>query len=100
MLAYDYVVEYSASVLGQVSWFKLAHMDRLTGTVAVPINFDALPNKQLCQEIEVVEEVRVFCLCLFLIILAGCVLLLLLFFELALHRELKIRHVSCVLQDC
>ena len=75
-------------------------MDRLTGTVTVSVDFDALPYKQLCQEIEVVEEVRVFCLCLFLIILAGCVLLLLLFFELALHSELKIRHVSCVLQNC
>ena len=75
-------------------------MNRLTRTVAVPIDFDALPNKQLCQEIEVVEEVRVFYLCLFLIIFADCVLLLLLFFELALHRELKIRHVSCVLKNC
>ena len=100
MLAYDYVVEYGASVLGQLSWFKLAHMYRLTRAVAVPIDFDALPNEQLRQEIEVVEEVWVFCLCLFLISFAGCMLLLLLFFELALHGELKIRHVSCVLQNC
>lgn len=75
-------------------------MNRLTGTVTVSIDFDALPYKQLCQEIEVVEEVWVFCFFLFLIIFAGSVLLLLLFFELPLHRQFKIRHVARMLQNC
>jgi len=57
VLADDDVVEDAAAVLRQDRRFKIIDVDRFPRAIHLSIHFDALTNKELCKEVEIVEEV-------------------------------------------